>query len=147
MVMVLAPSTTRCASRFSPGRAGHAREIHAPVLLEMLILGGENGVLQDLRELFVGEQHAALQGEVADHLAVIGIKFGDDVGLKIFEGVNLRADRWNKQTAGPPAAPTAIEPSSSSDEGDAPDNLAAAQAQRDRRQLYHGSIILTQIAG
>ncbi len=32
-----------------PGRAGHAREIHAPVLLEMLILGGENRILQDWR--------------------------------------------------------------------------------------------------
>ena len=35
--------------QFPPGRAGHAREIHAPVLLEVLVLGGENGVLQDLR--------------------------------------------------------------------------------------------------
>jgi len=30
-----------------PGRAGDASKINAPVLLEMLVLGGENGVLQD----------------------------------------------------------------------------------------------------
>ena len=100
MVMVLAPSTTRCASNILPGRAGHAREIHAPMLLEVLILGGQNRVLQDLRELLVGEKHAALQGEVADDLAVVRVKFGDHVGLKIFEGANLREIAGiNKQQA------------------------------------------------
>ena len=73
-----------------PGRAGHAREIHAPMLLEVLILGGQNRVLQDLWILFVSEKNSALQGEVADHLAVVGVEFGDNIGLKIFESVNLR---------------------------------------------------------
>ena len=113
------------------------------MLLEVLILGGQNGILQDLRELFVGEKHAALQGEVADNLAVVRVKFGDHVGLKIFESVNLREIAGiNEQQACDGADGNRAE--QQQDEGDAPDNLAAAQTERDRRQLYHGSFILTQ---
>ena len=106
-----------------PGRAGHAREIHAPMLFEVLILGGQNGILQDLRELFVGEKHAALQGEVADNLAVVRVEFGDNVGLKILERANLREIAGINETAGLPGAPTAIEPSSSSMKATRPTTL------------------------
>ena len=86
--------------KIPPRCAGHARKVHAPVLLEMLVLGGEDGVLQNRRNLFIGQQDAALQGEIADHLAVVGVKFGDDVGTKIFQGANLgQVAGINKQQA------------------------------------------------
>jgi len=73
IVSVLAPSATRCASRFQPGCTRYPRKVHAPVLFKVLILGRKEGVLQDRRNLFVGEQDAALQSEAADDLAVVGV--------------------------------------------------------------------------
>ena len=132
--------------KIPPRRARDAREIHAPVLLEMLVLGGENGVLQDRRNLLVGQQDAPLQREAADDLAVVGVKFGDDVGTKIFQGANLREiARIDKQQPGQRADGNRGQQQQR--EGNASDNLAAAQAQRDRRQLYHENFILTQMRG
>ena len=73
-----------------PGGFEHAREIDAPVLLEMLVFGGENRVLEYLRNLAVGEQDAPLDGERADRLAVVGVEFGDDVRVVILERVDFR---------------------------------------------------------
>ena len=65
--------------RVAPGRFHHARQIHAPMLEKVLILGGSDRVLQHRRNLFPGEQNAALQGERSDLLPVVGIQFGDNV--------------------------------------------------------------------
>lgn len=70
-------------------RFDHARKVDAEVLLEMLVFGADDGVFQYLRNLVVGEQNPALEGESADGLAVVGIKLGDDVGAVIFERVNF----------------------------------------------------------
>ena len=126
-----------------PGRAGHAREIHAPVLFKVLIFGGQNRIPQDRRDLFVAEENAALQGEVADNLAVVRVEFGDHVRLKIFESVNLREiARIDKQQ--PCQGADSNRAQQQQGKGDTPDDLAAAQTERDRRQLYHGSLILSQ---
>src|SRR6266851_8403506 len=126
-----------------PCRAGHAREIHPPMLLEVLILGGQNRIFQNLWVLFIGEKDAALQGEVADHLAVVRVEFGDHVGLEIFEGANLREIAGiNKQQARQAAYGNRGQQQQG--KSDTTDNLATAQAERDRRKLYHESFILTQ---
>ena len=119
--------------KISPGRAGHAREIHSPVLVEVLVLGGEDGVLQDRRNLLVGQQDAALQCEAADNLAVIGVEFGDDVRAEIFQGANLREiARIDKQQAGQRA--DGDRGQQQQRKSNPSDNLAAAQAERDWRQ-------------
>ncbi|HWS63611.1 MAG TPA: hypothetical protein VN325_12720 [Steroidobacteraceae bacterium] len=127
-----------------PGRARHPRKVHAPMLFKVLIFGREDGVFQDLRNLLVAEQDAALQSETADDLAVVGIELGDDVGAKIFEGANLRkVARIHKDQSCQRANGDRAEQQKC--EGDASHNLAAAQSQRDRRQLYHEDFILAQI--
>ncbi len=59
------------------GGADGAPEIDAPVALEILVLGGDDGVAQNLGEVVVAGDHPALQGEGADYLAVVVVKFGD----------------------------------------------------------------------
>ncbi len=84
----------------APGGFEDAREVHAPVLFEVLIFGGDDGVFQYFRNLPVGKQDAALEREGADGLAVVGVKLGDDVGAIIFQGVNFRQVAGvNKQQA------------------------------------------------
>ena len=84
----------------APGGFQDARDVHAPVFFEMLIFGGENGVFQYFRNLSVGKQDAALQREGADGLAVVGVKFGDNIGAIIFQRVNFRKVAGvNKQQA------------------------------------------------
>ena len=110
-----------------PGRARDAREVHAPVLIEVLVLGGENGVLQNRRDLLVGKQDAALQREAADNLAVVGIEFGDDIGTEIFQGANLgKVARIDKQQPRQRAQRNRAQQQQR--KSDASDNLAAAQA-------------------
>ena len=129
-----------------PGRARHACEVHTPVLFEVLVFGGENGVLQDRRNLLVGEQDAALQGETPDNLAVVCIELGDNIGTEIFESTDLgKVARINKQQ--PCQRPNGDRAQQQHCKGDTSDNLAAAQSQRDRRQLYHENFILAQILG
>ena len=66
-------------------------------------------------------------------------------GTEIFQGVNLRKVAGiNEQQPGQRADGNRGQQQQR--ESDASDNLAAAQAQRDRRQLYHEDFILTQIA-
>ena len=113
------------------------------MLFEVLILGGQNGILQDLRVLLVAEKNAPLQCEVADNLAVVRVKFRDHVGLKILEGVNLREIAGINEQQSCQAA-DGNRAQQQQYKSDAPDNLAAAQMERDRRQIYHGSFILTQ---
>src|SRR5437868_11889229 len=70
--------------------AGDAREIDAPMFLEVLIFDGGHRVVENLGALLVGHQDAALQREATDELAVVGINFSDYVGAVGFEGANLR---------------------------------------------------------
>src|SRR6267142_2158147 len=127
-----------------PGRARHPRKVHAPMLFKVLVFGREDGVFQDLWNLLVAEQDAALQSKTDDDLAVVGIELGDDVGAKIFEGANLRkVARIHKDQSCQRANGDRAEQQKC--EGDASHNLAAAQSQRDRRQIYHEEFILTQM--
>ena len=66
------------ADHVAPGGFEHARKIHAPVLLEVLVFGGDDRVPQDGRNLAVGEENPPLERERADRLAVVGVQLGDD---------------------------------------------------------------------
>src|SRR5712692_9423610 len=128
------------------GGACYAGEIHAPVLLEVLVFGGQDGVPQYRRNLLVGEQDAALQSKAADNLAVLGVKFGDDVRTEIFQRADLRqVTRIHKEE--PRQGPYGNRSEQKQRKGQAPDHLAAAQAERDRRELYHEDFILAQMCG
>ncbi len=67
-----------------------AREIYAPVILEVLVFDGGDRVVENARGLFVSHEDAALQREAADHLAVVGVNFGDYRGAIGFEGADFR---------------------------------------------------------
>ena len=71
------------------GGAGDAGEVHAPVILEVLVFDGGDGVVEDFGDLLPGHQDAALQGEAADELAVVGVNFGDYVGAISFQRANF----------------------------------------------------------
>ncbi len=71
------------------GGAGDAREIDAPVIFEVLVLDGGDRVVEDFGDLLIGHEDAALESEAADHLAVVGVDFGDYRGAIGFEGANF----------------------------------------------------------
>ena len=73
-----------------PRRLQHARNIHAPVLFEVLVFGGEDGVFQDLGNLGVSKQNPPLQCEGPDGLPVVRVQFGHDVRPVILQRVNFR---------------------------------------------------------
>ena len=89
MVSVLAPSARRCGD-VVPGRFQHARKVHAPVLFEVLVFGGENGVPQNFRNLAVSQQNAPLQRERSDGLPVVRVKLRHHVRPVILQRVNFR---------------------------------------------------------
>ena len=68
----------------------HARNVHAPVLFEVLIFGGEDGILQHFRNLPVRQQNPPLQRECAHRLPVIRVQLGHDVRPVILQRVYLR---------------------------------------------------------
>src|SRR4029077_5857723 len=70
--------------------AGDAREIDAPMILEVLIFNGANGVVENLGSLLPGHKNTALQGEAADECAIVGIDFRDHVWAIGFQGANFR---------------------------------------------------------
>ena|SRR5580704_231626 len=70
--------------------ARYAGKIYPPVIFEVLILDCSDGVVKNLGRLFPGHQDAALQGEAADELSVVGINFGHHVGTIRLESVNFR---------------------------------------------------------
>ena len=127
----------RPGATIAVGGFEHAREIHAPVLEEMLVLGGGDGVLQDVRDLFEGEQDAALQREGADFLAVVGVELGDDVGAKRFQGVDFgKVAGIDEQQAGADAAGDGQ--NQQSGKGQTSGELAPVHTQSQRRQRVHG---------
>ena len=115
----------------------HARQVHAPVLEEVLVLGGGDGVLQDVRDLLEREQDAALQGEGGDLLAVVGVEFGDHVGTEGFQGADFgEIARIDEEQAGADASGDGK--NQQGGEGQASGELAAVHAQSQRRQRVHG---------
>ena len=83
--------------------------------------------------MLVGHQDAALQSEAADHLSVIGVDFGDDCGAIGFERANFRevAGVDEEQSAGGAERDGAEEQEA---EGDAVNELEAAEAESERRE-------------
>src|SRR5262249_6358591 len=77
------------AGDVAPGGLKHTRKIDAPVLLKVLVFGGDDRGAQDRRNLVVRQQNPALQGERADGLAVIGVELRFDNRAVGFERVNL----------------------------------------------------------
>ena len=84
------------------GGCEHAREVDAPMLLEMLVFDGRDRVVEDSGTLLVGHQDATLQCEAAHQLAIVGVNFRDHVRAIGFEGANLGqvASVHKKQSAG-----------------------------------------------
>src|ERR1700682_5747466 len=120
----------------SKGGAGDAWEIDAPVIFEVLVLDGGHGVVKHPGNLLVGHEDAALKREAADHLAIVGINFGNYRGAIGFERAAFR------QVAGineEQAAGRAQRDGAQQQEGqrDAVNQFEAAQAQGDRGQTYH----------
>ncbi len=134
--MVLAPAGDAALDEIAERRAEDAREIDAPVLLEVLVLDGGDGVVENPGALLPGHQDAALQGEAADELAVIGVDFGDDVGTIGFQGADFRevAGVNEEQAASGAERDRAQEEKG---ERDAVNQFPAAEAQRDRGQAQH----------
>ena len=88
------------ADHVAPGGLQHAREIHAPVLLEVLVFGGDDRVVQHGWNLAVGDQNAPLERECADGLAVVGVKLRHDDRPIVFQRVNFgQIARVNEQQA------------------------------------------------
>ncbi len=59
------------------------------MLEEVLIFRGSDRVAKHWRNLFVGEQDAALQGKTANRGAIVRINLSDHVWLIILERANL----------------------------------------------------------
>ena len=70
--------------------AAHAPEIDAEVGLEILVFGRDDGVAQDLGEIFVAADHPALQGEGADDAALVVVELRDGAGAELLELGDLR---------------------------------------------------------
>ena len=68
----------------APGRAEHPPDIHAPVLLEFLVLGRDQRIAQHLGEVVVGVNDAALQRKLADHAVLVVIELRDGAGPELF---------------------------------------------------------------
>src|SRR6185437_4464527 len=73
----------------APGGACHAPEVDSPMALKILVFGGEDGVAQDLGDVVILGEHAALQGERANYTSLGVIKFGDSAGTVLFQFADL----------------------------------------------------------
>ena len=74
----------------APGRPGNAWKVDAPMILEVLVFDGGDRVVENFGDLLPGHQDAALQGEAADELAVVGIDLRDHIGAVSLEGADFR---------------------------------------------------------
>ena len=72
-----------------PGGAGHAKDVDAPVRLEVFVFDGDDGLAEDGREAVVADNLAALQGEGADDAAPAVVEIGGGGGAVLFELLNL----------------------------------------------------------
>ncbi len=69
MVIVLAPWVLSPETRSTAHGAHHAEVVDAVVLEEALVLGGQEGVLYQLRDLVVGDRDAPLLADLRDQRA------------------------------------------------------------------------------
>jgi hypothetical protein len=115
------------------GGACDAWEVDTPVIFEMLVLDGGHGIIKNPRDLLVGHQDAPLKREAADHLAVVGVNFGDYRGAIGFERTNFRqvAGIHEEQAAGRAQRDGAQQQKG---QRDAVNQFEAAQAQGDGGQ-------------
>jgi hypothetical protein len=112
------------------------------MLLEVLILGGDDRILKHFRDLFVGKKNAALQREGADGLAVVGVKLGDRIRAVVFERVNFgKVARVNEQQAGARAECNRQEEQKS--ERQPAEKRADGDPHRVLNRLVHGKDILS----
>ena len=127
------------------GGAGDAREVDAPVIFEVLVFDGGDGVVENFGDLLPGHQNAALQREAADKLAVVGVNLGDHVGAIGFERANFRQVAFvDEEQPGGGAERDGAEQQKG--ERDAVNQFPAAQSQGDRGKREHRRKILAQNA-
>ncbi len=80
-----------------PGGAGHAKDIDAPVRLEVLVFDGDDGLAQNGREAVVADHLAALQREGADDAALAVVEIGGGGGAVLLELLESAADRRSRR--------------------------------------------------
>jgi len=73
-----------------PDGADDAEDVNAPVGLEAFVFDGNDGLTEDGREVVVGDNLAALEGEGADDAAFYVVEFGGGGGAVVLEIVHLR---------------------------------------------------------
>src|ERR1035438_87046 len=71
------------------GRAEYAPDIHAPVPLEILVLGRDDGVAQHGGKVVVLVDDPALQRKLADHAVLVVVQLGDGAGPVFFQLCDL----------------------------------------------------------
>ncbi len=89
-VSVLAPAGLAHLDEVGEQREEDALRVEAHVLEEFRILGGENRLAEQWRDVFVPDDDAALDGEVAHELPVLAEDLGDGIGRVFVEGADLR---------------------------------------------------------
>ena len=65
----------------------HAGEVDAGVLIEAVVLGGQDGVLEDRRDVLDADEGAALFSVLADQGAVGGIDAQRNLGVVVGQGL------------------------------------------------------------
>jgi len=123
-----------------------AREIDSPVILKVLVFDAGDGIEEYFGALLVGHEDAALQGEAADHLAVIGVDLRHHIGAVGFKRANLRqVARVHKEQAAGGSERDGAEKQEG--QGDAVNQFPAAQPQGDGGKTQHRKKILAQMDG
>ncbi len=85
-VMVLPPWTIRARLEILEKGPGHALHVEALVLEEAGVLGGDEGLDHDLRDVFVLDDLPVLEEELVDQLVVVRIDPRRDAGTVILQG-------------------------------------------------------------
>ena len=73
IVMVLAPCEKSPRCQIHHSRPQHAAVVEAMMLEEALVLGGEEGLAHQHRNVVVGHRNAALFADLGDQFAVAGV--------------------------------------------------------------------------
>jgi hypothetical protein len=78
------------------------------VLLEVLVFGGEDGVLQKFGNLVIGKQNASLKREGSYGLAIVGVKLGDNDWSPTAAPMPMESNKRNAKARRPNRVPPPI---------------------------------------
>ena len=66
-------------------RPQDSQEVHAAMVIKTGVLGGDDGLFQNIRNLVRGDFNPSFDGEIPDGLALVRIDRGDEVGFERLE--------------------------------------------------------------